>query len=106
MNFNRIVSAQPHTRELLVGKMLDHAQQPRVRAEQILPEICSAFDQEFLIPSVGNFAQTPHQKAVAIILNQAVPIAAPNHFDYVPASAAEDSLKFLNDFAVAAHRPI
>src|ERR1700722_1935775 len=86
--------------------MLDHSQQARIGAEQVLPEVCSALDKKFLVLPVGDFAQTPHQKPVAIVLDQTVPIAAPNYLDYIPTSAAENCLKFLNNFSIAAHRTI
>src|SRR5215471_2889194 len=101
-----IVSTQPHTRELLVGKMLNHAQQPRIGAEQVLSEVSSALDQEFLVLPVGHFAQTAHQQAIAIVLNEVVPIAAPDDFDHVPSRATENGFEFLNDLAVATHRPV
>ena len=37
---------------------------------------------------------------------QRVPARTPEHLDDVPARAAEIGLEFLNDLAVAAHRPI
>src|SRR5437762_4914415 len=86
--------------------MFDHAQQPRVAAKQVLPEISAAFHEEFLILTVGDFAQPPNQQTVAIILDQAVPITAPDHLDHIPARAAENSFQFLDDLAVAANRPI
>ena len=52
--------------------------------------------------TVGDFAQAAHQQPVAIVLEQAVPITAPDDFDDVPSGAAENSFEFLNDFAVAA----
>src|SRR5262245_46677018 len=86
--------------------MLYHLQQTRICSEQVLAEVCTALNKEFLILTVGDFAQTPYQQAVAIILNQAVPIAAPDDFDDIPTRAAEDRFQFLNDLAVAAHRPV
>src|SRR6476469_4071197 len=86
--------------------MLDHAQQARIGSKQILPEVGAALDKELLILAVGDLPQTPHQQPVAIVLNQAVPITAPDDLDYVPSGAAENRLEFLNDLAVAAHRPV
>src|SRR5258708_34000111 len=86
--------------------MLHHFQQTRVGAEQILAEVGSTLDEIFLILSVADFSQTPHQQSVAVGANQAVPIRSPDDFDDVPSRAAEDGFELLNDFAVAAHRPI
>src|SRR6185437_16258826 len=103
VNFDGIVSAETHARELLVGKMLNHAQQPRIRSEHVLPEVGTTLNEELLILAVSDFAQTPHQQAVAIVLDEAVPIAAPDNLDYIPSGAAENSFEFLNDFAIAAN---
>ena len=37
---------------------------------------------------------------------QRLPVGAPHHLDHVPARAAEGSLQFVDDLAVAAHRAI
>ena len=46
------------------------------------------------------------QQAIAIGLNERIPIAAPDHLDDVPSRAAENRFQFLNDLAVAAHRAV
>ena len=74
--------------------------------KQVLPEIRSALDEVFLILTVADFTQSPHQQSVAIVLNQAVPIRAPDALDHVPARAAENRFQFLNDLSVAAHRTV
>ena len=86
--------------------MLDHLQQSRVRAEKILAEIGSTFDEVFLILPIADFAQTLHQQAVAIVLDEAVPVRAPDYFDDVPSGAAENRFQFLDDLAVATHRSV
>ena len=106
VNFDGIVAAETHARELIVGKMLDHLQQARIGAEEVLAEIGSAFDEIFLILSVADFAQPPHQYSVAVVLDEAIPVGAPDAFDDIPSGAAENRLEFLNDFPVAAHRAV
>ena len=46
------------------------------------------------------------QQPAGIARQQIVPARAPDHFDYVPAGAEKRRFQFLNDAAVAAHRPI
>ena len=41
-----------------------------------------------------------------ILLEQRIPLAAPDHLDHVPAGAAEDRLELLDDLAVAADRTV
>src|SRR5258708_35105601 len=86
--------------------MLDHAQKPRISAEQVLPEVGAALHEEFLILPVRNLAQPLNQEPVAVVLNQAVPVAAPDALDHVPAGATENGFKFLNNFPVAAYRSV
>ena len=86
--------------------MLHHLQQARIAAEQVVPEVGAALDEIFLILAVGDFAHALDQESVTIVDDEVVPIAAPDHFDHIPARAAENRFQFLNDLAVAAHRPV
>src|ERR1700733_15599888 len=83
--------------------MLDHLQQPGIAAEKILPEVRAAFDEILLVLSVAYFAQAFYQNSLAVVLDERVPIGAPNYFDYIPTGAAEDGFEFLNDLSVAAN---
>ena len=71
-----------------------------------MTEIGATLNEKFLILTIGDFAQAPDQQAIAVVLNEAVPIAAPDHFDHIPARAAENGFELLNNFAVATDRPI
>ena len=75
VHLDRIVAAEPHRGELLVRKMLDHLQQTRIGAEEILPEVCAAFDEIFLILAVGDLAHAVDQQAVAVARMRLIPIA-------------------------------
>src|SRR5215469_9363269 len=86
--------------------MLNHLQQPWIGPEQVLPEIRAAFDEVLLILPVADFAEPLDQKAIAVILNQTVPVRAPDDFNDVPPGTAEDRLEFLNDLAVATYRAV
>ncbi len=106
VHFNWIVPAQSHARELIVGEMLDHFQQARVATEEVLPEVRAAFNEIFLVLAVADFTEPLDQQAVAVVLNQVVPIRSPDDFDYVPAGAAEDRFQFLDDLSVSAYRTV
>src|SRR3954464_7481525 len=86
--------------------MLHHAQQPWISSEQVLAEVGPTLHKKFLVLAVGDFAQAPYQQAITVVRDKAVPIAAPDDFDYVPAGAAENCFKLLNNFSVAAHRAV
>src|SRR5208282_2395153 len=106
VHFDWIVAAEPHAGELLVRKMFHHLQQPGIGAKEILPEISSALDKIFLILAIGDLAHAPDKQAIAVRLNERVPIAAPDQLDDVPSRAAENRFQFLDDLAVAAYRPV
>src|SRR5437763_9730602 len=86
--------------------MLDHLEQPWIAAKQVLTEVGSALHEILLILSVADLAQPPHQQAIAVVLNERIPVCAPYHLDDVPACSAENRFQFLNDLAVAAHGPV
>ena len=104
--FDRIVATEAQAGELLVRKMLDHLQQARIGAKETLAEVSAALDEIFLILSVGDLAHAPQEQAIAIGLNNRIPVAAPNQLDDIPTRAAEDRFQFLNDLAVAANRAV
>jgi hypothetical protein len=106
VDFDGIVSSQPHARELFVGKMLDHLEQAGIGSEEVLPEVSAALDEIFLILTVADLAHAPDQQTVAIAADQGIPVAAPDDLDDVPASATENGLKFLNDLAIPTNRAV
>src|SRR5689334_20575139 len=57
MHFQWIMSAQPHARQLIIRKMLDHLQQAGIGAEQVLPEVSATLNKKFLILTVGDFTE-------------------------------------------------
>src|SRR5436305_6939725 len=86
--------------------MLDHLEQPWIAAKQVLPEVGSALHKILLILPIADLAQPPNQQAIAVVLNERIPICAPYHLDDVPAGSSENRFEFLDDFAVAAYRSI
>ena len=71
-----------------------------------MPEISAAFHEIFLILAVRDLTHPLDQQPVTIVLDEAVPIGSPDALDDVPSRAAENSFQFLNDLAIAAHRPV
>ena len=66
----------------------------------------AAGDRIHLVIAIDNFIHAGLHDAFAVARKQYVPLAAPDNFDDIPASAAEAAFEFLNDFAVTAHRAI
>src|SRR5581483_9143377 len=90
----------------LVREMLDHLEQSRIGSEEVVAEIGPALDEIFLVLTVGDFAHAADQQAVTVVLNQAVPVTAPDDLDDVPTCAAENGFELLNDLSVATNRAI
>src|SRR5207237_5886913 len=64
------------------------------------------FDRVLLVLAVDDLAHASDEQAVAILGQQCVPLAAPEHLDDVPARAAERRFELLDDLAVAADRTV
>ena len=86
--------------------MADQRLQARVAAEQVLADVGARLHGVLLVLPVDDLAQAPRQQAVGVLLEQRIPVAAPDALDDVPAGAAEDGLQLLDDLAVAAHRAV
>jgi hypothetical protein len=106
VNLDGIVSAERQLLQLLVGQMLDHVEQLRVGTPEMLSNVLAGFDRVLLILAVDDLAHAFDQQAVVILLEQRVPLAAPDDLDDVPACAAEGGLELLDDLAVAANGTI
>src|SRR2546423_12033906 len=100
------MSAKPHARQLLIRQVLNHLEKSWITAKQVLAEVSAAFHEIFLILAVADFAQAPDQQAIAIVLDQRVPVGAPDYLDDVPARSPENGFQFLHDLSIAAHRSI
>ena len=106
VDLDGIVAAEPQLLQLIVGQVLDHLEQPRVGAEEVLAEVGAGLDGVLLILAVDDLAHPLREQAVVIRREQRIPVAAPEHLDDVPAGAAEDRFELLDDLAVAAHRAV
>ena len=69
-------------------------------------DIRAGGDGKLLVFAVDQFAHALYKQAFGIARENRVPLAAPQNFDHVPASAAECRFELLNDLAVAAHRAV
>ena len=106
VDLDRIVPAQGHLLELIVRQVLDHVEQPRIDAPEVLADVGARLDGVLLVLAVDDLAHPLHEQPVAILGEQRIPLAAPDHLDDVPAGAAERRFELLDDLAVAAHRTV
>ena len=91
---------------LLVAQMRDEFEQLRILTEEMFPRITPRFDDVFLVITVAAFFHALEQQTGLVALNNFIPLGSPNHFDDVPTRTPDKTFKLLNDFSVAAHRPV
>ena len=77
VDLDRIVPAERQLLQLIVGEVLDHLQQARIGAPEVLADVGAGLDAVLLILAVDDLAHPLHQQAVAILGEQRVPLAAP-----------------------------
>ena len=77
VDLDRIVAAEPQLLELLVRQVLDHVEQPRIGAEEVLADVGADLDGVLLILAVDDFAHALDEQAVAILLPAADPSRCP-----------------------------
>ncbi len=101
-----VVTAARQELDVAVGEALDHLAQTCVGTEEVLADVGAGLDGVGLELPVGRAVHLVHQRAVDVLRQQRVPLAAPDDLDHVPARAAEVRLELLDDLAVAADRPV
>ena len=101
-----VVPAALEVPDLVVGHRLDQRLRPRVAAEEVLADERAVVGLVGLVVAVGRGVHQVDQRAVAVGVQQRVPLPAPDHLDDVPAGAAEERLQLLDDLAVAADRAV
>ncbi len=101
-----IVAAERQLLQLLIREMFDHLEQSRIGAPEVLADVGARLDGVLLILAVDDLAHPANEQALGVLFEQVVPLGAPQHFDHVPARAAEDRFELGDDLAVAAHRTV
>ncbi len=101
-----VVAAPLEVPDLLVAQLGDQLLGARVAAEEVLPDVGAVVGLVGLVVTVRGDVHEVDQRAVAVGVQQRVPLPAPDHLDHVPAGAAEERLQLLDDLAVAADRAV
>src|SRR5260370_11601814 len=96
----------PRTQRTLIGHVLDQLEQTRISAEELLANIRSGGNHQFLVFAIYQSAHALDQQAFSVTFEDGIPLASPQSLDDVPASAAERGFQFLNDLSIAAHRAV
>ena len=103
VHLHRIVPTQGELLQVFITQVIDHRAQRGMRAPEVFAHVCPGFDGVPLVLPIDDLAHTFDEQSVAVVLDERVPLAAPDHFDHIPAGAAEDGFEFLDDAAVPAH---
>src|SRR5690606_13421221 len=101
-----VVAAALELPELVVGVVLDHLGDARVTAYEVLANVGAALGLVGLIVAIRRLVHEVDERALGVLREKVVPIAAPDDLDDVPAGPAEETLELLDDLAVAAHRSV
>ena len=76
-DLDRIVAAEPQPLQLIVGQVLDHLEQPRIGAEEVLADVGARFDGVLLILAVDDLAHALGEQAVVVAREAADPSRCP-----------------------------
>ena len=77
VDLDRVVPAERQLLQLLVGEVLDHLEQSRVGAPEVLAHVGAGFDGVLLVLAVDDFAHALDQQALGIALEQRRPTPSP-----------------------------
>ena len=105
IDLERIVTPTTQLPDLLIAQVGDQRLQLR-RVEEMLAHVGAVLALEVLVLAVDALFHALKQQALLVLREQLVPTGAPHHLDHIPAGAAKYALEFLNDLAVAPHRPV
>ena len=106
VDLHQVVAAALEAVDLLVRHALRQLLQFGVLVEEVVAVVASVLGGKGLHLTVHGLAQDAHQRARQVAREQAVPVAAPQQLDDVPAAAGEQTLQLIDDAAVAAHRAV
>jgi hypothetical protein len=106
IDLHRVAATTAQRPDVIVAHVLHERGGFRILAEELLAHVCSVLRLEILVLAVDALLHALAQHAGAILGEQLVPSRAPQHFDDVPAGAAEHAFQLLHDLAVAANRTV
>ena len=92
--------------DFVVGHIGNHCRRFRMFAEEAIAHVLAVHGLDLLVLAIHGLLHDLAQLARLILREQWVPIRAPDNLNHIPACAAEGCLEFLDDLAIATHRPI
>src|SRR5664279_5931581 len=101
-----VVAAAAEPGQVVVGEILGEPLEPRVRTEEVLPNVGAARHGVLLELAIDGLVHLVDQNTLDVTGQEVIPLAAPDDLDDVPAGAAEKSFQLLDDLAVASDRAV
>ena len=105
VHFLRVVTATVQCPNFVIGHIGNQCFQFR-GIEEVFAHVRAVFGFVSLVVAVQTFFHAFAQDTVFVFCQEAVPTAAPNDFDNIPACAGKVAFQFLDDFAVTADRTV
>ena len=68
-----------------------------------MADVAAVGDRVLLILAIDDLVHALSQAAVGVLFQERIPVVAPDDFDDVPTSAAEDRFELLYYLSIAAH---
>jgi hypothetical protein len=106
VDLHQVVAAALEAVYLLVRHALGQAREFGVLAEEVVAVEAPVLGGEGLHLAVNRLRKSLCQRAGQVAREEAVPVAAPDQFDDVPAGTGKQLFELVDDAAVAAHRAV
>ena len=92
--------------DLVISQMIDHLEERRVLAKEVLAGVTAGLNRIFLVVPVHRLFHPFDQQPVFVCSQKRIPIRAPHNFDNIPSGATKSRFQLLNNLAVASYRAI
>ncbi len=106
VEFLTVMTATTDQADLIIVEGLHQLGQTRVTVDPVLAHGFAVGDSVELVIAIHGAVHPRLQQSVLIAGEQFVPLAAPDHLDYIPAGTAVAALQLLDDLAVAPDRAV
>jgi len=106
VNLERVVATAVELPDIFVGEVVDHRLGFGIFAKEVLTGVSAAVGFVVLVLAVDRFIHAFLKDAFLILLEQRIPVTAPDDLDHVPARATEDAFELVHHPGVAAYRAV
>ena len=106
VDLHDVVPAALESVNLLVGHALRQPRQLFVLAKEVVAVVAPVLGGKGLHLAIDRVGKSAQQSARGVACQQAVPVAAPDQLDDVPARTGKQLFQFVDDAAIAPHRAV